>query len=313
MLGLEDLEIFRLGRSQPEVLRKDIDDARPVLWDYVADVVIVGYGGAGVAAAIEARDAGASVLVLEKAPTPDGGNSGVSGGISQIPTPLDDFVKYVKLMAWGTVNDDALIEITCREITELPNWVESLGGKTIMGNFKTDVPSTLVKDLLSPEFSGFKDLQPVMLIAKPDGTWGRGSFFISFLQKCAADRKISVMCSTPAKELVQNPLTKEIIGVRASDSSGRDVYVKAAKGVILACGGYENNPEMIRQFSNVAHSGFITFYGTPYNTGDGVVMAQSVGAKLWHMNKTEIHALAGKVASEEIGCGIVIDSAYRDA
>lgn len=293
-----------------EVSRKDIAERRPGLWDYTADVVIVGYGGAGVAAAIEAHDAGASVLVLEKAPTPDGGNSGVSGGISQIPTPLEDFVKYMKLITWGTVNDDSLIEATCREITELPNWVESLGGKTIMTSFKLDVPSTLVNGLLSPQFSGFKDSQPIMLFAKSDGTWGHGSFFISFLQKCAADRKIRVMCSTPVKELVQNPLTREIIGVKASDSSGRDLHVKARRGVILACGGYENNPEMIRQFSNIPHSGFITFYGTPYNTGDGVVMAQSVGAKLWHMNKTEIHALASKVASEEIGCGIVIDAAY---
>ena len=53
----------------------------PSTWDYSADVVVVGYGGAGAAAAIGAHDGGASVLILEKAPKGlAGGNTGVSGG-----------------------------------------------------------------------------------------------------------------------------------------------------------------------------------------------------------------------------------------
>jgi len=102
-------------------------------------------------------------------------------------------------------------------------------------------------------------------------------------------RNIPVKLATPAQKLIQNPITKEIVGVQAVDWKGETLYVQANKGVILACGGYENNQEMRTNFLPWANSNepFITFGGTPYNTGDGIIMAQSVGAKLWHMNNKE--------------------------
>ncbi len=115
------------------------------------------------------------------------------------------------------------------------------------------------------------------------------------------------MYQTPAKQLIQNPTTKEIVGVVATNWTGQDIYVRANKGVILACGGYENNPEMKANYAPESpKSEFITFYGTPYNTGDGIYMAQQVGAKLWHMNKKEVHAIACEAGSVEIGVGLVV-------
>jgi 3-oxosteroid 1-dehydrogenase len=72
------------------------DKAKPGLpsrWDYETDVVVVGTGFAGSNAAISSHDAGADVLVLEKAPERfAGGNSGVSGGGMRIPSNLADAV-----------------------------------------------------------------------------------------------------------------------------------------------------------------------------------------------------------------------------
>jgi len=278
----------------------------PASWDYEADVVVIGYGGAGVCAAIAAHDAGSSVLVLEKAPTPDGGNTGVSGGHCWICLPLTDFITYVKMMCWDTVTDDELITATCKAITDLPNWIQSLGGKMVFAHYSSGVPKTLPVDFVSPDFT-----LPQFSIQKPDGTAGAGVDFFAFLSSCAASRGIPVMYSTPAKELIQNPYTKEILGVRATDNTGKDIYIKAAKGVVLASGGYQNNPEMRTNFlSEAPHSAFMTFSGTPYNTGDGIVMAQLVGAKLWHMNKKEVNEFASKAASQEIGNGIVLNPAY---
>jgi succinate dehydrogenase/fumarate reductase flavoprotein subunit len=56
---------------------------------------------------------------------------------------------------------------------------------------------------------------------------------------------------------------------------------KAKKAVILTCGGFENNPQMIRDYLGVSE---VAPFGTPYNTGDGIKMALKVGANLWHMS-----------------------------
>ncbi|MGA2666195.1 MAG: FAD-binding protein [Nitrososphaerales archaeon] len=127
---------------------------------------------------------------------------------------------------------------------------------------------------------------------------------------CALARNIPVMLGTPAQSLIQNPNTKEVIGVQAVDWKGATINVQANKAVILACGGHENNPEMTNNFLPWGHSQgpFVTFWGSPYLTGDGIVMAQSVGAKLWHMNNKEwAHGEYGCLAAcQEFGMGFTV-------
>ena len=60
------------------------------------------------------------------------------------------------------------------------------------------------------------------------------------------------------------------------------MYLKARKAVVLTCGGFENNQEMIRNY--LPDLPFCYTTGSPYNTGDGISMAQTVGADPWHMN-----------------------------
>ena len=91
-------------------------------------------------------------------------------------------------------------------------------------------------------------------------------------------RGIRVLLSTPALRLITDE-AGEIRGLTA-DRDGRAIRIRARRAVVLACGGFEANPEMQRQYwqekpvLNAAYMG---------NTGDGIVMAQDVGAALWHM------------------------------
>jgi succinate dehydrogenase/fumarate reductase flavoprotein subunit len=67
------------------------------------------------------------------------------------------------------------------------------------------------------------------------------------LKNLIADRSIPVHYETPVKELIQDPTSREVVGVVAEEQ-GNKIYVKAKKGVVLACGGYESNPEMMSYF-----------------------------------------------------------------
>ena len=71
------------------------------------------------------------------------------------------------------------------------------------------------------------------------------------------------------------------------------IAVKARKAVVLTCGGFENNQQMIRDY--LPGVPYCYTSGTPYNEGDGITMAMSVGADLWHMNNYAGPSMALKV------------------
>ena len=78
-----------------------------------------------------------------------------------------------------------------------------------------------------------------------------------------------------------------------AEQRGKPLYVKARKAVVLTCGGFENNQEMIRNY--LPGLPYCYTSGSPYNDGDGIRMAQAVGADLWHMNNYAGPSMALKV------------------
>jgi succinate dehydrogenase/fumarate reductase flavoprotein subunit len=88
------------------------------------------------------------------------------------------------------------------------------------------------------------------------------------------------MFETPADKLVQDPVTKEILGVVAQ-SGGKEIYVKAKRAVCVCAGGWEHNPQMVRDFQGIAvnHSP-----GGPYNTGETIKMCWEAGADIRNMS-----------------------------
>lgn len=109
-------------------------------------------------------------------------------------------------------------------------------------------------------------------------TMGRalaGSLF-----KAVLDRGIETLIETPGKELVMNE-AGEVIGVRA-ERDGRDFYVGARKGVVIATGGFEWNKELVASFLK----GRVTHPQSPAtNEGDGLIMAMEAGAGLANMGE----------------------------
>jgi succinate dehydrogenase/fumarate reductase flavoprotein subunit len=111
-------------------------------------------------------------------------------------------------------------------------------------------------------------------------TTGFGQVWFKVLDDHVQKRGIRILFDTPGKELIQDPATKEIIGIRA-ETDGREKAIRARKSVILSTGGIEFNEKMKNKFLKCYP---VKFYGWGYNTGDGVTMAQKVGADLWNMS-----------------------------
>jgi len=248
----------------------------PRKWDKEADVVVIGSGFAGLSTALTVKDAGAKALVLEKMPrNHEGGNSRVSGNMWWTPTNLPEALQYMDALSNG-LTDKESIRALAEEMLRLNEWLEKLGVKpTRLGMFQPE----------HPELPGSGCVR----------TWsnngaGDGKLWVPIRER-VEKRGIEMLYETPAKDLIISPATREIIGVRAS-SGGKMMSIKARRGVVLACGGFEFDFEMQKQFL----PGWPTYgRGTPGNTGDGIRMAQKAGAALWHMN----NSLAG------IGCMIV--------
>ena len=106
-----------------------------------------------------------------------------------------------------------------------------------------------------------------------------------FLKKGVVARKSQIDCwySSPVTALIQDPVTKAVVGVEI-ERNGQKLNIAARNGVVLALGGYENDPNAAQQFLDQPKT-LVT--GTLYNEGDGMRMAQAAGARLWHTNAWE--------------------------
>jgi succinate dehydrogenase/fumarate reductase flavoprotein subunit len=239
-------------------------------WDKEADVVVVGYGGAGAVTAITACDAGAKVIILEKAPVEGGGCTRMAGGQAAFTEPADvaGAAEYLYTASLGTTPMD-ICQAWAEEIANNDDWLTEMGLKwTKMGvrpGYKNNA-----------DFQNFPGAAALKLLAISGG----GPGFFKAVNQHIQKRGIEILFDAPGTDLIQNPATKEIIGVKAR-SKGKDINIKARKAVVLCTGGFDFNEEMK---SNYLRPYPIKFTGWKYNTGDGVKMAQSVGADLWHMN-----------------------------
>ncbi len=239
-------------------------------WDKETDVLVVGTGFAGIASAITAHDAGAKVLILEKAPKElEGGNSKVSGNMWWTPADVDAGVQYITALCYG-LTDQESIKALAQGMFENDEWLKGMGAE----------PRSL--GMFQPEYPELPGGETVRTWSHGKGTFGGGLYRL--LRAKVDERGIPVLYETAAKKLIRNN-AGEIIGLKA-ESKGKTVTVKARRGVILACGGFEFAHDIQQQYL----PGWPMYgRGSTFNTGDGIRMAQQAGAALWHMN----NALAG--------------------
>ena len=101
----------------------------PDQWDKEADVVVVGFGGAGAAAAITAQNAGVSVLMVEKAPKgEEGGNTRVAGQGYLNATPKESAIEYFNALCGPFTVADDVVQAWADEIGLNNDWLTSIGG-----------------------------------------------------------------------------------------------------------------------------------------------------------------------------------------
>ncbi|HXZ34507.1 MAG TPA: FAD-dependent oxidoreductase [Thermodesulfobacteriota bacterium] len=252
--------------------------------DYETDVLIVGYGAAGANAAIAAHDAGARALVIEKLGFP-GGNSGVCAGAMVIPESLEEAIQYYRALSFGTAEEE-MIRSFAEEMVNIPRLLTELGIE-----FK-------VRRTEPAYFPSFLTGQVKRIQVSPTGADG-----FRFLQNLVQDRKVEVLMDTPATALIQDPRTREVIGVKAR-RKGKEITFLARRGVILACGGYEYNRGMIADFHFPGATDYIFPWGTPGNTGDGIKLASEAGAALWHIASIEWGAFCARKPSQKFGTAV---------
>jgi succinate dehydrogenase/fumarate reductase flavoprotein subunit len=253
----------------------------PQTWNIEADVVVVGLGAAGVVASVTAHDLGAKVVILEKAPEgQEGGNTRVAGQGYLNTSSAEAAAAYLTALCGPYTVPEATVTVWAEEMGRNNAWLESLGGDP--------------QEHQHPPFGiEFPDLPGADCVHKfHDGpTYGYSHTWKRF-ESLVKQRPIPILYETPGRELIQHDGTKEILGVRARRGE-KSIAVKARKGVVLTCGGFENNQEMIRNY--LPGIPYCYTSGTPYNEGDGITMAMSVGADLWHMNNYAGPSMALKV------------------
>ncbi|MGB9699353.1 MAG: FAD-dependent oxidoreductase [Thermodesulfobacteriota bacterium] len=259
----------------------------PEKWDIESDVVVVGWGAAGTAAAVTAHDLGAKVLILEKM-AQGGGNTRVCGGNIIIPKGKE-FLEYLETLSFKTTERE-ILEVFVEEAMKNGDWIREMGADVqVFRPLEVAYPTMIAG-------AGFPHVRGAEMVVKYNikGTLEEGKpseRLWKFLSGLINKRGIQVLTRTPARELIRND-RGEIIGVQA-ERDGKPIWVKARQAVILTCGGYENDPRLKWDYLPVKP---VMFLGNPGNSGDGIRMAQKIGADLWHM--TRLSCLIGFKAPE---------------
>ena len=249
-------------------------------FDDTYDIIVVGYGYSGGIAAIEAHDAGARVLLVDKMQFP-GGISVCSYGAMRSAHDAGQAFKYLKATNGGRTSEPVLralatgmsqIEPYMRKLAKVNGAI--INPREKVANYPFEGYDTFYQTLIE-EIPNFD----------PDGYYPHvrgapgGAKVFKTLEDNVEQRGIDVWLEAPVKELITISGSNEVIGavVARKDCVRR---VKANKAVILACGGFEANEEMKRQYWQMSP----VFAATnSSNTGDGIKMAQGLGARLWHM------------------------------
>lgn len=222
------------------------------------DVLVIGSGLSGIVSALSAQAEGANVLLIDKARKPQrGGNSRVCLGSFLMPQNDDEasiksFVEDVKKKSLGGGRTD-LYEVLGKNILNDIKWLESLGGK--FEPWLQASPWTVGVRIASPgQYRGM----PVLL----------ETLHKTFESKGGEER-----FQTKAKALLLNE-SGAVCGCRVQTRSGYEDIL--AKGVVLATGGYSANRSILEE----AHPGGanILIRGNPWITGDGIKLAQEIGA-----------------------------------
>ena len=284
-------------KSTPTRPRRLSDVAQ---WDIETDVAIVGFGGAGACAAIEASDAGAEVCIFEVSAASGGATAlssaevymGGSGGTRVqracgYEDSTEDMFNFL-MAAQGDLADEAKIRLYCDNSVEHFDWLVRMGARYKDTELKERAIMAMTDDCLL--YTGNEKSFPFREIAKPCprghnlevvGDNG-GPMLMGILTENVERRAIRVEYNVRGLCLIADD-ANSVHGVVVR-VDGEERNVRARKGVILCAGGFVMNREMLDKYVPQLKLANIPI-GSPGGTGTGILMGQGVGGAVIHMNE----------------------------
>lgn len=251
---------FLAGCSAPATSSDQAKEA----WGQEADVVVVGAGGAGFAAAVEAANAGASVLLLEKTSAVGGDSTlcdGILGGWGTklakeqgINVTADEvYAWFMGHPEWYGPKNPAVARVEADKSGETIDWLQELGVP-----FEKEV---------APRF-GYTELPVIHQVD------GKGAEMMRVLAETAEKAGVTTLTDTAATKLLADD-SGRVIGVEATQK--KDVIrIKANKGVVVTTGSFAGSKGMLSTLN--AECANLMPGSNPGATGDGLVMAMELGA-----------------------------------
>ena len=239
-----------------------------------ADIVVIGAGGAGMAAAVQAHDNGVKkVVILEKMPMAGGNTIRATGGINAAETPqqaklgIKDSIEqmYKDTMKGGhNLNNPELVKVLCQNSNDAVQWLIKLGG-----NFQ-DV--------------GFMGGATNKRCHRPTGGAAVGPEVVKTLYNAVEARKIDLRTENQVVDLIVK--NGAVAGVKVKGEDGK-TYEINAKAVVNAAGGFAGNNAMVSKIIPRL-KGFATT-NHPGATGDGLMLSEKVKAAFVDMDQIQTH------------------------
>ena len=238
------------------------------------DVVVIGAGGGGLSAAIEAHDNGANAIIIEKMPFVGGNTARATGGINAAGTEFQAAagikdsidVHYDDTMKGGEeLNDSELVKFMTENAAPAISWLTELGADL------SDVGS----------LGGATNKRA----HRPTGGAPVGDHLVAVLNKNVQERGIETMLETEATEVLYE--NDKVTGIKATSSKTGEEYIIKADAVVIASGGFGNNPELYTKYQPELE-GFVTT-NQPGATGDGIELAEKLNADFTDLDQIQIH------------------------
>ncbi len=287
---------------------------------YETDVVIVGAGGAGMTAALTAAENGVKVIIVESQAAVGGNSVRATGGMNAGDTPYQDEAEFGQAAGvektLGSIDAYADNEVITKLAEEVSiQWaayqqnptgyfdtVELMQLDTMIGGKGINNPE-LVKVLAENSAEGIEWLRKYNIDLVNTGAFGGasvnrihwpkvdgkkvsvGAYMIPLLEEaCKANENITILMETTANEIVM--VDGAAKGIVATGKTGNTVTVNA-DAVILAAGGFGANLDMVASYQP-SLKGFMTTNAAGLQ-GQGIAMAQAVGAAVVDMEQIQIH------------------------
>ena len=287
-----------------------------------ADLIIVGAGGAGLSAAVTAKDLGVkNVLVLEKMPVIGGNTLRCASAFNaadpdrQKALPMTETLKeavvkaisekpvseeHAKLMADVKAKYEAYLKSGSKTLFDCPEWhaLQTYNGGDKVGQIPLirQYSNNVLDTLHWMQSKG----SPVMdRVSQGAGAlWQRthqldapaGLGLIDPLYQSAVKQGVNFKLGMRVQDLILNDKGR-VIGVTATDKVGNKYEFTSKDGVILATGGYSQNKEMRRKSAPHLTPEMVST-NQPGATGDGIVIATRHGADTTGMNYVQVYPLA---------------------